>query len=286
VEHQVRAQRPDIVIASYAWLCPVLRLPALRSVHRVCLTHDVAWHRARHAADEAGPGVLPAVTQADEAGWLRSAQTIIAISDADAAELRALTPAATVLVAPKACELRAEDPSDPDLAAPRLLFVGSGNIFNTAGLAWFLLEVWPRVRAAVPGTVLDVCGSIDRTVSLRPAGVVFHGGVPDLAPFYHAASVVVVPLLHASGLNIKLVDAAAAGRAIVASAVTLTGAPYLRDAVHSADSAVGFAAALELLLTDPFANNTAALAALAAVRAHLSPAPCYGPLAAQLRAVA
>lgn len=283
VEKQVRARRPDVVLASYAWLCPLFELPALHSVRRACLTHDVAWQRAQHVATEAGPGVAPVITWEDEAGWLQSAGTIIAISEVDASGLRALGPDAPVLVAPKACAARAEDPSEPDLVAPRLLYVGSGNIFNTAGLAWFLLEVWPLVRAAVPGTVLDVCGSIDRTVSLRPAGVLFHGNVPDLAPFYAATAVVIVPLLRASGLNIKLVDAAAAGRAVVTSTVTLAGAPFLRDAVHSADSAAGFAAALELLLTDAVANTATARAALAAVRTHLSPAACYGPLALHLR---
>lgn len=286
VEDRVHARRPAIVLASYAWLCPLFALPALRSVRHACLAHDVAWQRAVLAAAETGPGVAPAITRADESDWLQSAGTIIAISEADATELRALAPAAQVLVAPKACEPAREDPPEPDFAAPRLLFVGSGNIFNTAGLVWFLRSVWPQVRAAVPSTLLDVCGSVDRTVSLRPARVVFHGSVPDLAPFYRTATVVVVPLLHASGLNIKLVDAAAAGRAIVASTVTLAGAPFLRDAVRCADSAAGFAAALEILLTDPQANTAAGLAGLTAIRAHLSPAACYDALAAHLRSAA
>jgi succinoglycan biosynthesis protein ExoO len=286
VEKQVRTRRPAAVIASYAWLCPIFQRPALQSARHVCLTHDVAWHRARLAAAEAGANVPAAISREDEAGWLRCAQTIVAISAPDAAELRALVPTAAVLLAPKACAPSAENPPEPDLASPRLLFVGSGNLFNTAGLAWFLLEVWPRVRASLPGTRLDVCGSVDRAVTLRPAGVVFHGSVPELAPFYRAAGVVIVPLLRATGLNIKLVEAAAAGRAIVASTVTLAGAPFLRDAVLGADSAAGFAAALGLLLTDAGANRTAAAAGLAAVRRHLSPAACYGPLLAHLRPAA
>lgn len=271
----VRAFRPAFVLVSYAWLCPLFDRPALQGVRPVCLTHDVAWQRARLAG--AAAGEPPAITAEVEAAWLRSAGTLIAITETDAAELRRLAPAATVVVAPKAgvCPPLS---AGPDLAAHRLLFVGSDNPFNAEGLAWFLSAVWPLVRSAVPGTVLDVCGTIDRVVPLRPAGVSFHGSVPDLAPFYRDAAVVVVPLLHASGLNIKLVDAAAAGRAIVASAVTLTGAPFLRGAVLSADTAAGFAGAVQLLLTDAGANAHAAAAALGAVRQHLSPAACYGPL--------
>ncbi len=281
VAGHVQARRPDIVIVSYAWLCPLFNLPSLRHVRHVCLTHDVAWHRAQFVG--ATTGTQPALTRRDEAGWLKSADILIAITEADASEFRALAPTARVLVAPKACPARALAASAPDLALPRLLFVGSGNLFNAAGLDWFLREVWPLVLAAVPGTQLDVCGSIDRVMPLRPAGVMFHGNVPDLAPFYRATTVVVVPLLQASGLNVKLVDAAAAGRAVVASAITLTGAPFLRNSIYSAATAGDFAAAIRLLLTDPAANARAAAAGLAAVRAHLSPDACYGSLVALLR---
>lgn len=284
VEKYVRSLRPAVVVVNYPWLCPVFHLPGLRAVRRACLTADVAWQRARLVS--VATGEPPAITREDEAAWLQSARTIIAISEADAAELRALVPSAVVQVAPMACELPAALPPLADLTARRLLFVGSGNAFNREGLTWFLREVWPLARAAVAGLRLDVCGSIDRAVPLRPEGVRFHGGVPDLAPFYHAAAVVIVPLLHASGLNIKLIDAAAAGRAIVASTITLTGAPFLRGAVHGAGDAPEFAAALRLLLTDPEANARAGAAALAAVRTHLSPAACYGPLAACLRSAA
>jgi len=284
VGSHVRSNHPTAVIVSYAWLCPLLNLPSLRSLRHACLTHDVAWQRARLAG--AAAGVPPAITREEEASWLRSAGTIIAIADADAAELHALAPSVPVLVVPKACTVTVNVPSDAALAAGRLLFVGSGNLFNAEGLDWFLREVWPAIRAARPGTVLDVCGSIDGAVPLRPAGVVFRGGVPDLAPFYRDASVVIVPLLHASGLNIKLVDAAAAGRAVVASEITLSGAPFLHGAVHSASTAAGFISAVGHLLTDWNANRAAAAAGLAAVRQHLSPAACYGPLLARLRAAA
>jgi succinoglycan biosynthesis protein ExoO len=282
VAQRVGQLRPAIVIVSYAWMCPLFTHPGLQSIKSVCLTHDVAWQRARQVA-AAGPGGSPTVTREVEAAWIQSAGTLIAISQADAAELSSLAPSAAVLVCPKACDPHSPVLPDADLAAHRVLFVGSGNLFNAGGLDWFLREIWPAVQAAVPGARLDVCGSVDRAVSFRPAGVAFHGNVPDLGPFYRTATVVIVPLLYASGLNIKLIDAAAAGRAIVASDVVLTGAPFLRDAVYAAGSAVGFATALQLLLTDGVANAIAAAAALAAVRTHLSPAACYGPLAAHLR---
>lgn len=280
----IRGLRPEVVMASYAWMCPLFALPGLRSAHRVCLAHDVAWQRAQLAASEAGGDAVPEITRSAEAAWLQAAETIVAISELDAVELRKLAPAAHVLVAPKAGDVHAAPSTGAARMTGRLLFVGSGNAFNVEGLAWFLRDVWPQVLLAAPGATLDVCGWIDRMIPSRPDGVIFQGTVPDLAPFYREAAVVIVPLRRASGLNIKLVDAAAAGRAIVTTSATLAGAPFLRDAVRVADTADSFAAAIVRLLTDDDANREAANRALIAVRHHLSPHACYGPLAARLHA--
>lgn len=277
----LRRQRPDAVIASYAWLAPVLAVPEARGLRRLCLTHDVAWRRAQLAVARADPAE---VTAAQEAGWLQSADTLIAISPADARELQALSPRAQVVVTPKAFVVAAtESRATP---APRLLFVGSGNAFNVEGLRWFLEKVWPLVRAGVPEATLQVCGSIAAAFPAAPAGVTFLGGVPDLAPHYASAAVVVVPLLRATGLNIKLAEAAAYGRAIVTTPVTLEGAPFLRDAVRSTDQPADFAAAVNQLLSDRDAQAAAAARSLAAARRHLSPEACYGPLLAALGASA
>ncbi|AHF94639.1 hypothetical protein OPIT5_22480 [Opitutaceae bacterium TAV5] len=269
--------RPDVVITNYAWLCPILDLPALRRTCTACLTHDIGWQRAALSA----PGIAPEITRDGEAAWLRRAALLVAISETDAAELAALAPAARVVVAPKACETRAPF---AETTSRSLLFVGSDNAFNARGLDWFLREVWPRLLREVPDVSLHVCGSIDRLVTLCPDGVAFHGPVPDLAPCYRQAALVIVPLLQSTGLNIKLVEAAACGRAIVTTPAALPGAPFLRDAVAVAATPGEFAAAIRHLLDQPAVRAATAARALAAVRARLAPATCYGPLAALLRA--
>ena len=281
VQQFSRTLRPRAVIASYAWMCPIFDLPALHGARRVCLAHDVGWKRAALSASSSAVVGAPDFTRDDEAAWLRRAEVILAISESDAGELRPLAPAAAVLVAPKALEACipfAESDSQ------RLLFVGSGNAFNVEGLEWFILHVWPLVRREVPGATLDVCGSVDRNVTLRAEGVTFHGIVADLRSFYQHAAVVVVPLLRATGLNIKLIDAAAFGRVIVATPTTLVGAPFLRGAAVTAEAAGEFSSAVTRLLRDPGARAAAARRVLAAVGTHLAPDACYGPLADLLHA--
>lgn len=279
VQRFAATHHADVVIASYAWLCPLLALPAFHDSRRVCLTHDIGWKRAALAATDA-----PAeVSRVDEITWLKDAALVIAISPADAAALTTLAPHAHILVAPKAVSRIPPAPAS-DSVPHALLFVGADNAFNIEGLTWFLQAVWPLVVRDRPDASLHVCGTIARSVHARPAGVVFHGLVPLLDRHYASAAVVIAPLLRATGLNIKLVDAAAAGRAIVATSATLVGAPFLLGCVELADTPLAFASAVGRLLNDPAARARMAARALAAAHAHLSPGACYDPLVAALRA--
>src|SRR5690606_25922884 len=97
-------------------------------------------------------------------------------------------------------------------------------------------------------------------------------------------AVVIVPLIHATGLNIKLVEAAAQGRAILTTPAPLTGAPFLRDAVAVEAQATDFATVLVDLLHSFARRQQLATRALEAVRQHLSPDACYRPLAEALLA--
>lgn len=90
------------------------------------------------------------------------------------------------------------------------------------------------------------------------------GPVADLAPLYARAGVVAAPLRLGSGLKIKLVEAMAYGKAIVATAATLEGIEEAEShGVTRADDAESFAAALIALLGDRQARLIRAQAALA-----------------------
>ncbi|WP_438481989.1 glycosyltransferase [Oleiharenicola lentus] len=274
VQRFAEKHRPHTVMASYAWMCPLLALPALKRAVPVCLTHDIGWQRA--ALTSSGS---PEISCTEETAWLQPARIIVAISESDAGELRRIAPASRVIVAPKALPIH---PHVAESAVARLIFVGSDNAFNVEGLTWFLSEIWPRIRKGFPAVTLDICGSIERAVALRPDGVVFHGIVPSLKSFYERSAIAIVPLRRATGLNIKLVEAAAFGRAIVATPATLKGAPFLRGALIVADSPEEFAEAVLRLLESPAERTATAARVLAVAREHLSPGACYGPLAALL----
>jgi glycosyltransferase involved in cell wall biosynthesis len=276
IAEMIRDARPDVVLANYAWLLPAI--PASFTGLRACVHADVAWQRA---ALSALPDIKPEFTSEVEAKLLSIADVIAAISATDATELARLAPRARVVLAPKSV---APAPLPPAPAgSTRVLFVGSDNAFNAEGLAWFLNSLWPSILRDHPTAKLDVCGSIARKLnSPPPPGVMIHGIVSDLVSFYREASVVVVPLLQTTGLNIKLIEAAGLRRAIVTTGITLAGAPFLRNAITVADSAEAFAAAVSIFLHDPAARESASARAYSAVIENLSPTQCYGPLATAL----
>jgi glycosyltransferase involved in cell wall biosynthesis len=81
------------------------------------------------------------------------------------------------------------------------------------------------VRARYPHAVLTLVGDQPPAElrALADDSVRVTGRVPNLAPELEQAAVVVVPLSHGGGVRIKVLDALAAGKAIVASPLAVAG---------------------------------------------------------------
>lgn len=126
---------------------------------------------------------------------------------------------------------------------------------NAAGILWFTREVWPQVRAAVPGAVLTVVGK-DPPAALTnlaagDASLAITGYVIDPAPYLAETAVFVVPLHAGGGMRVKILDAWCWGLPVVSTAIGAEGiaSQQGRD-ILLADAAHEFAAAVIHLLTD------------------------------------
>jgi glycosyltransferase involved in cell wall biosynthesis len=118
-----------------------------------------------------------------------------------------------IVVAPDATRPRAAPVPD------RLLMVGLfAHPPNAQGLAWFHDHVLPRLVAERPSVQLHAIGRSEQALRDRLPNVVFRGFVDDLTAEYDLASLVVAPILTGGGTQIKVIDALAHGRPVVASA--------------------------------------------------------------------
>jgi polysaccharide biosynthesis protein PslH len=258
----VREWRPDVVVVGHdmaaAWACDLPReLPAVLTLH------NLTWHwylsRARRAS-----GAHALALRAEASRYRRHVlrvlprfHTAVAVSTIEAAEVGELGTTRVELI-PTGVDTQALRPGpEPDETPPRLLFTGTMSYApNHQGIRWFADEVWPRVRAALPDARLDVVGK-DPPGAVRGLdgrdGITVHGFVPSMAPFFAAAHAVVVPILTGAGIRVKIVEAMAAGRAVVSTSLGWEGLAHIEPGRHLlvADEPGAFADAALRLLRDP-----------------------------------
>jgi sugar transferase (PEP-CTERM/EpsH1 system associated) len=207
-----------------------------------------------------------------EAAAVRAATRTIAVSDVDAATLRALVPGANVHVVPNGVDGEffqpGAEPEDPDA----LVFVGAMTHHpNVDSVKYFVEEIWPRIRAARPGARLTVIGAHPpqsiRTFGDTP-GITVAGQVPDIRPYVQRAAVYVVPLRAGGGTRLKILDAMAMGKAIVSTSVGCEGLEVADGCdIAVADTPEAFAQRTLSLMDDAAARAAMGRAARATVEA-------------------
>ena len=241
-------------IAGWAGIVP-------SGIPKVLTAHNVTW-RLWASRGEAARAPRSALLRMEslrhrryERRHLRTYDAVIAMSAVDREELLRLG-AQRVEVVPNGAAVDELVPAPDFPDPPTLVFTGSmDHPPNPEGVLWFADEVWPRVRERVPGAVLRVVGRGPQEplapLSGRP-GVELTGPVPSVAPELARATAVTAPLLSGGGTRLKIVEAMAAGRAVVATSVGAEGLEA-EPGVHLLveDEPERFADAAVRLLTDP-----------------------------------
>jgi glycosyltransferase involved in cell wall biosynthesis len=136
-----------------------------------------------------------------------------------------------------------------------VLFVGGfGHPPNVDAAGWLARAIFPGVRDRVPDATLELVGNEpgEEVLRLAGAGVTVHGSVPDVTPFLDRAAVVVAPIRIGGSMRMKVLEALAAGKALVATPRAAEGIDAVPD-VHFllADSADELRDAIADLLLDP-----------------------------------
>jgi glycosyltransferase involved in cell wall biosynthesis len=185
---------------------------------------------------------------------LRKVNAAVVFTERDRRAVAALNERVPIVTIPFGTHApeRALDPLGA--SPPTLLFVGTylhpPNVDAAVRLASSIL---PALRARCPGIRLQIVGPVPppEVQRLRAPDVEVTGWVPDVRPYLDRASVIVAPLQRGGGMRVKVLEALAAGKAVVASPRALEGlavAPGAQCLVAETDQE--FVDAIQRLLSD------------------------------------
>ncbi len=151
----------------------------------------------------------------------------------------------------------AGDEAAPAADAPlRLLLLGDmGYLPNADSAVTFCENILPRIRSEVPAVEVAIVGNHpgpEIKALARIPGVRVTGFVPDVAPWFKSAAILVVPIRFGGGTRIKILEALRHRRAVVASPAGAAGlAPESGRHLIVARDDTDFAAQVVALLRDP-----------------------------------
>lgn len=255
----IGGRRYELAVIEHFWCAGYARIlrPATRRL--VLDMHNIESQLYRRLAESEPLPLRPVFRRFEgclrrlERRWLPAFDLILVASQEDAARVRALEPEAHVRVYPNAL------PATPvPEVAEQEVVAFSGNLEyqpNMGAVRFFHRRIWPLLRERRPQLVWRVIGKNPQAVARELEGdprIELVGPVEDAVSALAAARVVVVPVLAGSGTRFKILEAWAAGRAVVSTTVGAEGLGA-RHGEHLllADDAAAFASAVLELLESP-----------------------------------
>ncbi len=198
-----------------------------------------------------------------EAWACSGVDAVTAVSEADrrALQRQAGLAAGAVIAIPNSIDVAsygaAADEGQPD-ARFQFDVVFSGKMDyrpNVDAVLWFAEDIWPLIKEQKPEATWAIVGQKPHArlagLETKP-GVTVTGWVPEIKPYLAGAKVSVMPFRVGSGTRLKLIEALAAGRAVVSTPVGVEGFP-VEDGrqILLGETASAFAERTLQLLDDP-----------------------------------
>ena len=273
--------RHDLIHCDTIGLAPYRDLSA--SVPATLTHHNIESHMMLRRADNAG-NFLAREYFREEGRRLKDFERKVAgrfaahitCSDLDRQRLHEIIPDANTVVVPNGvdCEYFA---SEGRPVRPRsLVFVGTMNWYpNIQAMVYFLREIWPGLKARVPAVTLDIAGSNPPESLVQMArslpDVTVHGYLPDVRPLIDSAAVYVCPIRDGGGTKLKILDAFAMRKCVVAHPIACEGIEVTdgKDIVL-ASTPTEFIREIESLLGDDPRRNELGRAARSLVESRYS----------------
>ncbi len=208
---------------------------------------------------------------------------ILVVSEEDRARCARNRPGRKVLVVPNGVDCAAVTPGPPQPPGPPVVLFSGDMGFepNVVAAELLALRLFPQIRQARPDAELRLVGRNPgpRVKRLAGPGITVTGEVADMLPHLRAAAVYVAPHFTGAGTRTKLLEAMAAGCAIVTTGIGLEGIEAVpgRDLVVAND-VPSLSAAVVRLLGDPGERARLGTSARRLVEVRYDWSRCLAPL--------
>lgn len=257
----VRQWQPDIVQIEFHVMSQYLSALDQCPAPRILTEYEVGMSAVREQSLLLR-GYAQMVARIDSLAWarfeaamIRQMQAVIVFTERDQRAIESIAGNIPIVRIPFGTYVP-DRPLDPLGSTPAsLVFIGSFiHPPNVDAAARLITSIFPRVCASVPDVTLYIVGdqpppSIRRMASER---VIITGRVPDVMPYLDQAALVVVPLRLGGGMRVKVLEALAAGKAVVASRRAIEGLDLVDgEQIALAESDEQFAGAITMLLANP-----------------------------------
>ncbi len=265
-------KRFDLVFCDFLQTAAPLRELSTRP--KVVFEHNVEfslrrrkWAAAEEPLRRLVYGAEWKKTRRIEADVCRSFDHVITVSEDDRRTLESEFGVTHTSTIPTGVDTDFFRPMNDGPQPGHLVFVGSMDWDpNDDGAAWFLREIYPRIRQVVPNVSFSIVGRAPssrlRSIAKKEQGVEITGWVPDVRPYLGKAEVVVVPLRVGGGTRIKIPEAMAMAKAVVSTPIGAEGLPFHDGReIRLAEQPEQFARAVVELLRNTHVRNSIATAA-------------------------
>jgi glycosyltransferase involved in cell wall biosynthesis len=230
-----RERRFDVLLCDF--LAASLNFPRRCHTPSVLFQHNVESILWRRWADTERRPAHRAVFQLEawkmeryERATVARFDHVIAVSEADREAMARMIPAERITVVPTGVDTKAFKPAVRNTAPdPIVLFLGSMDWEpNIDGVQYFVEDMWPAIRAAVPGARFQVVGRnpAPSVKGLSANDIEIVGTVPSVIDYLHRAAAVVVPLRVGGGTRLKIYEAMGAGKAVISTSIGAEGLDY------------------------------------------------------------
>ena len=256
----VAAWQPDVVQFEYHVMGQYARI--LRGTHgiKILTQHEPGMPAAQNVRQEVrGRGRWMAridslVWRRFESRVIRDMDAVVVFSERDRQATLMLAPSASVVVIPFGTDIPTVPLNPAGRNPATILFVGNySHPPNRAAATRLLTAIFPSIRAQYGEVVLQLVGdgAPSEFEAMAGAGVEICGRVPDVVPYLDRAAVVVAPIHTGGGQRVKVLEALAAGKAVVATPLAAEGLTFVADPpLVLADTDEHFSDAVLALLLD------------------------------------